>query len=137
MTEPAAGPVDTTTVVPPLKTDPMTVGPMATHTHPRAGATKESPPPPKAGSPPKAGRLNAGSLNVGRLNAGRAAGVVAALAVVIGATIARAPTMLASAARDLFVEDISVTPLGHRRCRPVGAAGNLGAAFDVLALAKK
>jgi hypothetical protein len=34
MTLPYAGDVLTTTVVPPLKTDPMTVGPMATATRP-------------------------------------------------------------------------------------------------------
>jgi hypothetical protein len=120
-----AGAVDTTTVVPPLKTDPMTVGPMAVAANPTEGPANDH------GTPAHR------EAQADTSNAGTAAGVVAALALVIGATIARAPTRLASAARDLFVEDISVTPLGHRRCRPVGAAGNLGAAFDVLALAKK
>src|SRR5258708_5894020 len=55
MTEEPAGPLSTWTTVAPLKTDPMTVGPMATPTNPTAGATKLPGTPAKAGSGANAG----------------------------------------------------------------------------------
>jgi hypothetical protein len=70
--------VDTQTVVPPLKTDPMTVGPMATPIAPTAGPTKER------GAGAKAGRAATGGT------AGRGSRGVAAFASATGAATARA-----------------------------------------------
>src|ERR1700704_270743 len=97
MTDEPAGPLTTWTTVAPLKTELMTVGPIATPTNPTEGPTNVS------GTPLKAGKLNAGSEpNVGRWNPAKAAGVVAALAPPIGAATASAPRTPASAPTVLF-----------------------------------
>jgi hypothetical protein len=82
----AVASVDTQTVVPPLKTEPMTVGPIATPIEPIEGPTNDSGAGWKAGRPLIGGRE--GNAYVGRV--GHAG--VAALAPATGPVIASAAT---------------------------------------------
>jgi hypothetical protein len=80
----AVATVDTQTVVPPLKTEPMTVGPMATPIEPIEGPTKDRGAGWNAGRLPKDGRAGSGGT------AGHVG--VAALAPATGPAIASAAT---------------------------------------------
>jgi hypothetical protein len=98
--------VDTHTVVPPLKTDPITVGPIATPIEPIDGPTNDSDP-----------GVNGGTWNAGRAgsvgSAGSAgsvgsetAGEVAALASATGAAIASAATTAAAATARVLIQPV-------------------------------
>src|SRR5467141_962362 len=104
MTEEPAGPLSTWTTVAPLKTDPMTVGPMATPTNPTAGATKLPGTPANAGSGAKAGSgaMAGRAAALGGVKAGNPENVGDVRAPATGAPSANAPRTPASAAVHLF-----------------------------------
>jgi hypothetical protein len=93
---------DTHTVVPPLKTDPITVGPMATPIAPTDGPTNAKGAGVKAGSAGSAGSPG---------SAGKWPKGVAALAAGIGAAIASAATTLATEAEHLLIRLIRLSAL--------------------------
>jgi hypothetical protein len=101
-----AATVDTHTVVPPLNTDPITVGPIATPIVPIDGPTNDNEPGVNAGRSYAGSAGNTGNVGSAGSAGNGIAGGVAALAWAIGAAIAVAAITPAAATPRLLIQPI-------------------------------